>query len=94
MGQITDQLTRDNPKTPYSEIAIYAGALELYLDAEASIKKLGAVIQDPQTGKVYENPYIKTQSMASKQMLACKRVKVTEAAWRLARELQGDKHGN
>lgn len=91
MGEmILEQLLADNPKAPFDQVSIYADALIKYIEAEANIRKNGSIVAHPRTGAPIDNPYLKIQSAASKQMLSCGRIKETRAAWQMAQAGMGE----
>jgi len=87
MGEIVlKKLKDDNPYAPYDEIEIYAAALTNFCEAEENVRNYGIIIAHPRTGVPMDNPYLKILDAASKQMLACKRIRNTQGAWDVAKK--------
>jgi hypothetical protein len=55
------------------------------------IREYGIIIAHPRTGVPMDNPYLKILDAASKQMLACKRIRNTQGAWDVAKKKWQDK---
>ena len=78
MGEVIDKtevlatIRRLNSGAPPALVQIYADALVSYRIAQKNIDEFGSIVNHPRTGAPIENPYLKVQAAAAKQMLALK----------------------
>ena len=88
MGEITNAkvlaiLKRLNPDARRDDLVQYADVFVIYAEAAANIAKHGAIVAHPRTGNPIDNPYLKIQAAAMKQLKTLRRVSEHEELWRL-----------
>lgn len=91
-AEVVATLQRLNPGAKPAVIQIYADALISYRLAQANIDEYGAIVNHPRTGAPIENPYLRVQAAAAKQMLAQKHFK-TDGLWDLTPRIAAPKEG-
>lgn len=74
-ADIEESLKRANPKARAADLAIYADALRIYIEAADNIKRHGAIVSHPRTGAPVENPYLQIQNMKASVLTRMRHIK-------------------
>ena len=77
MGEINilSELKKENTGKKETDLAIYADALRLYVEAAKNVKENGAICAHPRTGTPLENPYLKVMASQGKVLASMRHIR-------------------